>query len=54
MWPYMGHAGRARGTHEWGVVGLPYIIVYEVNEADNEIAIIAVFHGAQDREGSGK
>ena len=25
--PYMGHVGRARGTLEWVVVGLPYIIV---------------------------
>jgi toxin ParE1/3/4 len=50
LWPYMGHAGRARGTLEWVVVGLPYIIVYEVDEAADEVAIIAVFHGAQDRE----
>jgi toxin ParE1/3/4 len=48
-WPYMGHIGRARGTHEWVVVGLPYIIVYEVDESAQEVAIIAVFHGAQER-----
>jgi toxin ParE1/3/4 len=53
MWPYMGHAGRARGTDEWVVVGLPYIIVYEVDEAADEVAIIAVFHGAQDRDREG-
>jgi toxin ParE1/3/4 len=52
MFPYMGHVGRARGTYEWVVVGLPYIIVYEVDESAGEIAIIAVFHGAQYR-GSG-
>ncbi len=50
-WPYIGHAGREPGTHEWIVVGLPYVIVYEVDEAADEVAIIAVFHGAQDREG---
>ena len=48
--PYMGHVGRSPGTYEWVVVGLPYVIVYEINEAAHEIAIIAVFHGAQDRE----
>jgi plasmid stabilization system protein ParE len=48
--PYMGHLGRSHGTYEWVVVGLPYVIVYEINEAAHEIAIIAVFHGAQDRE----
>ena len=48
--PYMGHTGRAAGTYEWVVVGLPYIIVYELDEAADEVAIIAVFHGAQDRD----
>lgn len=48
--PYLGHVGRARRTYEWVVVGLPYIIIYEVDEAADEVAIIAVFHGAQDRD----
>jgi toxin ParE1/3/4 len=48
--PYMGHIGRAHGTFEWAVVGLPYIIVYEIDEAADEVAVIAVFHGAQDRD----
>jgi addiction module RelE/StbE family toxin len=51
VWPFMGHLGRAAGTHEWVVVGLPYIIVYEIVEAAGEVAVIAVFHGAQQREG---
>ena len=50
MLPYMGHVGRAPGTYEWAVVGLPYVIVYEVDEAGGEVAIIAVFRGAQDRD----
>jgi len=29
---------------------LPYVIVYEIDEAAEEVAIIAVFHGAQDRD----
>lgn len=47
-WPLMGHSGRAAGTYEW--VGSPYIIVYEVTGTIDELAVIAVFHGAQDRE----
>jgi toxin ParE1/3/4 len=47
--PYMGHVGRDMGTYEWVVVGSPYVIVYEVDEAMNEVAIVAVFHGAQRR-----
>ena len=46
----MGHVGRAPGTYEWVVPGLPYILVYEVHDADNLVAVAAVFHGAQDRE----
>jgi plasmid stabilization system protein ParE len=48
--PFMGHGGRVPGTYEWGVVGLPYIVVYEVDEVIGEVAIIAVFHGRQDRD----
>ena len=47
----MGHPGRAAGTYEWVVVGLPYVIVYELNDEAAEVAIIAVFHGSQDRDG---
>jgi toxin ParE1/3/4 len=50
IWPYSGHVGRASGTYEWVVVGLPYVIVYEIDESAGEVAIIAVFHGAQDRD----
>jgi plasmid stabilization system protein ParE len=45
----MGHVGRDMGTYEWVVVGSPYVIVYEVDEAMDEVAIVAVFHGAQRR-----
>ena len=46
-WPYIGRLGRA--SENWAVVGL-YIIVYALNEAADEVAIIAVFHGSQDRD----
>jgi toxin ParE1/3/4 len=48
--PYIGHAGRIRGTYEWVVVGLPYVLVYEIIESADELAIIAVFHRAQNRD----
>ncbi len=46
----MGHLGRVATTCEWVVVGTPYVIVYEIDEAAGEVAIVAVFHGAQDRD----
>jgi plasmid stabilization system protein ParE len=49
--PRMGHAGRVPGTHEWIVRGLPYIIVYEIGVTEpDEVLVLGVFHGAQDRE----
>ena len=47
--PYMGHVGRVPGTYEWVVSALPYIIVYTINTNDDEVTVVAVFHGAQDR-----
>ena len=47
--PYMGHVGRVPGTYEWVVPALPYIIVYTINTNDDEVTVVAVFHGAQDR-----
>jgi toxin ParE1/3/4 len=47
--PYMGHVGRVSGTYEWVVPSLPYIIVYTINTNDDEVTVVAVFHGAQDR-----
>ena len=47
--PHMGHAGRDEGTLEWVVPRLPYIVVYEVDEARGEVIVTAVFHGAQNR-----
>jgi toxin ParE1/3/4 len=48
--PHMGHVGQVRGTCEWVVPGLPYIIVYEVHAADDLVVVTAVFHGAQKRD----
>lgn len=46
----MGHIGRAPTTYEWVIPGLPYIVVYKIDSGANEVAVVAVFHGAQDRE----
>jgi plasmid stabilization system protein ParE len=48
--PHIGHAGLAPDTREWPVRGLPYILVHEVQEDHDEVVILGVFHGAQDRQ----
>ncbi len=48
--PQLGHAGRVSGTFEWPVTGLPYIVVYRLDAADDVVDVVAVFHGAQNRD----
>jgi toxin ParE1/3/4 len=48
--PNIGHQGLANGTCEWSVNGLPYIIVHELNTEADEVVVLGVFHGAQNRE----
>ncbi len=48
--PHIGHAGLVAGTSEWAVRGLPYIIVHEPHVEADELVVLGVFHGAQDRE----
>ena len=47
--PNAGRTGSLKGTREWVVRGLPYIIVYEVVEERGELRILGVFHQAQKR-----
>jgi plasmid stabilization system protein ParE len=47
--PRIGHRGMVSRTYEWTVAGLPYIVVYEIDTGSNEIIVLGVFHGAQDR-----
>jgi toxin ParE1/3/4 len=47
--PNIGHLGAVPGTYEWTVPGLPYIIVHEIDDQKDEVIVLGVFHGAQDR-----
>src|SRR5206468_7856684 len=49
--PFMGHVGREPNTFEWAVPRLPYIVVYDVHRLQKRVAVTAVLHGAQDRDG---
>lgn len=46
--PRFGHPGIVVGTYEWVVRGTPYILVYELTGND-EMTVLGVFHGSQDR-----
>jgi toxin ParE1/3/4 len=48
--PHIGRKGEVAGTHEWVVRGSPYLVIYEIDEINAEIRVLAVFHGAQDRQ----
>jgi toxin ParE1/3/4 len=45
---HMGRPGLVEGTRE--LVEPPYIIVYVVDELADEISVLAIVHGARDRE----
>ena len=45
---HMGRPGLVEGTRE--LLEWPYIIVYRVDEVREEIVVVSIAHGAQDRE----
>ena len=47
---YMGRPGLVEGTRE--LLEWPYIIVYKVFEDREEVVIVSIVHGAQDRRGA--
>jgi plasmid stabilization system protein ParE len=49
VFPRRGRPGRIPGTREL-VAAWPYVIVYEV-DGSGHVAILRVWHGAQDRPG---
>jgi toxin ParE1/3/4 len=48
--PFMGRAGHVPDTFEWVVPRLPYVVVYELDQAREQVIVTAVFHGAQERD----
>jgi toxin ParE1/3/4 len=46
---HIGRPGLVDGTRE--LVEAPYIIVYMVDEPADEITVLAIVHGARNREG---
>ncbi len=46
--PHIGHAGRAKDTFEWVVSAYSYVIVYELDRANDRLIVIGVFRGAQE------
>jgi toxin ParE1/3/4 len=48
--PRMGHIGIVASTRELSVAGLPYVIVYRIDDArSDELLILGIFHMAQNR-----
>jgi toxin ParE1/3/4 len=45
---HIGRPGLVEGTRE--LLETPYIIVYMVDEPAEEITVLAIVHGARDRE----
>jgi len=48
LFPYRGRLGLASGTRELVAIW-PYLIVYELNDKADEVIILRVWHGAQER-----
>jgi len=46
---HMGRPGLVEGTRE--LLEWPYIIVYKVYDLREEITVVSIVHGAQNREG---
>ena len=46
QFPRRGRKGRIEGTRELVFPGLPYIVVYRIQDQDLEI--LRIYHGAQD------
>jgi toxin ParE1/3/4 len=44
----MGRAGLEPGTRE--LIEYPYIVIYEVHRDRGEVEVLAIVHGATDRE----
>ena len=45
--PQLGRLGRVAGTRELAFPPLPYVAVYEVINARDEVRVLRLLHGAQ-------
>ena len=45
--PESGRIGAVSTTREWVVHGLPYILIYRLDPAADELAVVEVIHGAR-------
>ena len=45
--PRLGRTGRMRGTREFVIPQLPYILVYRIG--GEELVILGIFHGRRER-----
>ena len=46
--PHIGHAGRAKDTFEWVVSTYSYVIVYELDRANDRLTVIGVFSDSRE------
>ena len=47
--PYRGRPGREEGTREILFPPLPYVAVYRVNEQQQTVEVLRIYHGARER-----
>lgn len=45
--PRLGRPSEIKGARKLGVPRVPYIVVYELDEAADEVLILRVYHGAR-------
>lgn len=46
-YPEAGRAGRARGTRELVIEGIPYVVVYRLNKIERWVEVLRVLHDGQ-------
>ena len=52
LFPYIGRRQKTEGVRKLVTRRYPYLVYYTIDEASEEIVIIAIQHPAREREGS--
>ncbi len=47
--PMLGRQVTAAGSRQWPVRGLPYIVIYRIDQSRGEVVVLSIFHGARQR-----